>query len=141
MPITDADQLRDILQSTTTIAVVGASSSPDKAAHRIPAYLQTQGYKIVPVNPGSDEILGEPTVGSLAEIDEHVNVVDVFRPADEAPDIARAAVELGADVLWLQQGIVSEEAEQIATDGGLQVVMGRCMGAEHGTLGLGPGPH
>ena len=140
MSITDADQLRDILESATTIAVVGASSSPEKAAHRIPAYLQSQGYKIIPVNPGADEILGEGTVASLDEIDQHVDVVDVFRPAEETPDIARAAVALGADVLWLQQGIVSDEAAAFAEDGGLRVVMGRCMGAEHGKLGLGPGP-
>ena len=125
------DRIADIYRSTTTIAVVGASTDEDKPAHRIPRYLQSQGYRIIPVNPFADEIWGEPAVDSLANVEEQVDVVDVFRPAEEAPDIARQAVEIGASVLWLQLGIESDEAAEIAEDAGLTVVMDQCMGATH----------
>ena len=136
-----SQELRDIYDSTEVIAVVGASDDPDKPSHQIPAYLQREGYRIVPVNPGDSEVLGERALDELADVDEQIDVVDVFRPADEAPDIAQQAVLAGAKVLWLQTGIVSEEAAAIARDGGLTVVMDACMGAMHGRLGLGPGPH
>lgn len=124
-------QLVDIYRTTRSIAVVGASTNPDKPAHSIPAYLQSQGYRIIPVNPSGGEILGEPTASSLQGIDEAVDVVNVFRPSEEAPDIARTAVEIGARTLWLQVGIEHEEAARIARDGGLAVVMDTCMGATH----------
>jgi predicted CoA-binding protein len=136
----EREQLLRIYAETRTIAVVGASSDPSKDAHRIPLYLQSQGYRILPVNPRGGEILGERVFGSLDEIDVPVDVVDVFRPAEEAPGIAHQAVAIGAKVLWLQAGIVSEEARQIAEAAGLTVVMDRCMGATHRLLGLGPGP-
>jgi predicted CoA-binding protein len=135
------DDLKQIYADTKTIAVVGASNDPKKPGHSIPAYLQTQGYKIIPVNPRGGEMFGEPVRASLADIDEPIDVVDVFRPSEETPDIARQAVEAGAKVLWLQTGIESEEAERIAREGGLQVVMNTCMGATHRRLGLGPGPN
>jgi predicted CoA-binding protein len=135
------DQLLRIYAETRTIAVVGASSDASKAGHRIPLYLQSQGYRILPVNPRGGQMLGERVYGSLAEIDVPVDVVDVFRPAEEAPDIARQAVAIGAKVLWLQEGIVSEEARRIGEAAGLVVIMDRCMGATHEFLGLGPGPH
>lgn len=134
------DELKQIYADTKTIAVVGASKDEKKAGHRIPRYLKTQGFKIIPVNPSADEIFGEPVKASLSEVDEQIDTVEVFRPADEAPDIARQAVAAGAKVLWLQEGIVSEEAREIAEAGGLRVVMDMCMGATHGWLGLGPGP-
>jgi uncharacterized protein len=134
------DDLKKIYAETKTIAVVGASSDDSKASHRIPRYLQSQGYRIIPVSPKGGEILGEKVYTSLAEIPEPVDVVDVFRPAEETPGVARDAVAMGAKVLWLQSGIESEEAERIAEDGGLSVVMDRCMGATHRQLGLGPGP-
>lgn len=134
------DDLRRIYAETSTIAVVGASTTLGKAAHRIPAYLRRQGYRIIPVNPTADEMLGERAYSSLGDVDVPVDVVDVFRPAEEAPGIAHEAVAIGARVLWLQQGIVSDEAAQIARDGGLEVVMDLCMGATHARLGLGPKP-
>jgi uncharacterized protein len=134
------EQLLRIYAETRTIAVVGASGDPSKPAHRIPRYLQSQGYRILPVNPRGGELLGEPVARSLAEVDGPVDVVDVFRPAEEAPRIAREAIEAGAKVLWLQVGIVSEEARQEAEAAGLTVVMDRCMGEAHAELGLGPGP-
>ena len=134
------DELKQIYADTKTIAVVGASNDPKKAGHNIPAYLQTQGYKIIPVNPKGGEMFGETVRTSLADIDEPIDVVDVFRPSEETPQIAREAVAAGAKILWLQTGIQSDEAEQIARDGGLTVVMNTCMGATHRRLGLGPGP-
>lgn len=134
------EQLLRIYAQSKTIAVVGASADESKAAHRIPSYLQGQGYRILPVNPRGGEIFGEHVYNSLIEIDVPVHVVEVFRPALEAPEIARQAVTIGAKVLWLQQGIVSEEAKHIAETAGLAVVMDRCMGATHVMLGLGPGP-
>lgn len=138
---TTREQLREIFAQAKTIAVVGASADESKAANLIPLYLQSQGYRILPVNPRGGEIFGEHVFRSLSEIDIPVDVVDVFRPADEAPEIARQAIALDAKVLWLQMGIESEEAQKLAEEAGLTVVMNRCMGATHQLLGLGPGPH
>jgi|SRR5918999_1693896 predicted CoA-binding protein len=140
MAISDMDELRKIYEDTKTIAVVGASDDQRKPAHTIPRYLQGEGFRIIPVNPRGGEILGEKAYASLGEIDEPIDVVDVFRPSEETPDVARQAVEAGAKVLWLQEGIESQEAERIATEGGLKVVMDRCMGETHYQLKLGPGP-
>jgi uncharacterized protein len=131
------DLLR-IYEQTKTIAVVGASADVHKAAHIIPSYLQSQGYRIIPVNPKGGVILGERVYSSLVEIDAPVDVVDVFRPPAEAETIARQAI--GADVLWFQPGTHTTEAIQLAAGADLTVVAGRCMGATHGELGLGPGP-
>ena len=136
----ERERLLRIYAQTRTIAVVGASADASKAAHQIPRYLQRQGYRILPVNPRGGELFGERVFRSLAEIDVPVDVVEVFRPPQEAPEIARQAVAIGAKVLWLQLGIVSEEARQVAEAAGLTVVMDRCMGATHALLGLGPGP-
>jgi uncharacterized protein len=133
------EQLRSIYAEARTIAVVGASADPEKAANRIPRYLQSQGYRILPVNPRGGELFGERVYTALTEIDVPVDVVDVFRPAEEAPEIARQAARIGAKVLWLQLGIESEEARRIAEACGMQVVMNRCMGATHFELGLGKG--
>ena len=134
------EQLTRIYAETKTIAVVGISRHPFKPSQRIPKYLQEQGYRIRPVNPRGGSVLGEPVARSLAEVDGPVDVVDVFRPADEAPRIARQAIDIGAKVLWLQEGIESQEAKRIAEAAGLTVVMNRCMGETHAELGLGRGP-
>jgi predicted CoA-binding protein len=131
------DELREIYGKTKTIAVVGASNDESKAANEIPRYLQRQGFRIVPVNPRGGEILGERAYASLTDVDVPVDVVDVFRPSEETPDIARDAVTIGAKVLWLQLGIESEESARIANAGGLRTVMNMCMGATHRRLGLG----
>ena len=130
------DELRRIYEATSTIAVVGASDNAGKPAHAIPRQLKGLGYRIVPVNPKSGEILGERAYQSLDDVDVPIDVVDVFRPADETPEIARQAVKAGAKVLWLQEGIVSEEAASIAREGGLTAVMGICMGATARRLGI-----
>ncbi|MDP9341748.1 MAG: CoA-binding protein [Actinomycetota bacterium] len=125
---------RDIYGRVKTIAVVGASSDPSKASFAIPRYLKSQGFRIIPVNPKGGEILGQQVRTSLAEIGEPVDAVDVFRPAEETPDIARQAVAIGAKVLWLQEGIHSDEAQQVAEDAGLTFVSNRCMGETHWNL-------
>ena len=134
------DLLR-IYEDTRTIAVVGCSTTWPKPAHVVPAYLQSQGFRILPVNPRESAILGERTVDGLRELDSQVDVVEVFRPPGEAPAIAADAVAIGARYLWLQIGIVSEEAAQVAEEAGMTVVMDRCMGIAHGEVGLGPGLH
>ena len=135
-----SSELVQIYSRTKTIAVVGASAHADKTAHAIPAYLQSQGYRIIPVNPHGGEIFGERVYPSLHAVDGPVDVVDVFRPPAEAADIARQAIDLGAPVLWFQPGTQTEEAVGLASDAGLTVVRGWCMGATHAQLGLGPGP-
>jgi predicted CoA-binding protein len=134
------EELIRIYRESKTIAVVGASNNVAKPAHLIPRYLQEQGYRILPVNPRGGQLLGEPGYRSLSEIDTPVDVVDVFRPPAEAEAVAREAIALGATVLWFQPGTHTEEAVRLAVDAGLLVVAGRCMGAAHGELGLGPGP-
>jgi predicted CoA-binding protein len=138
--ITDMEELRTIYDETKTIAVVGASSDPRKPSNTVPRYLQRQGFRILPVNPKGGEILGEEVRERLADIEEPIDVVEVFRPSEETPGVARDAVEAGAKVLWLQEGISSEEADRIASEAGLKVVMDRCMGQTHYQLKLGPGP-
>lgn len=140
IPRPSRDDLLRIYADTKVIAVVGASDDRSKPAGNIPAYLQSQGYRIVPVNPTRDTVLGERSYASLADVDEPVDVVDVFRPAPEGADIARQAAEIGAKVIWFQPGTQSGEASRIAHDAGLTVVSRICMGATHGTLELGPGP-
>ncbi len=134
------DDMRRIYAEVKTIAVVGASDDPTRAAHNVPAYLKEQGYRVIPVNPNRERVLDEKSYPTLLDIEESVDVVDVFRPADEAPEIARHAAEIGARVLWLQLGIVSNEAAEIAFEAGMEVIMDRCMGQMHAKLGLGPGP-
>jgi predicted CoA-binding protein len=139
-PLTE-DDLRKIYADAKTIAVVGASADESKPGHRIPGYLQRQGYHIIPVNPRGGELFGEPVRASLTEGDDLIDVVLVFRPSEEAAAIARDAAKVGAEVLWLQVGIESDEAAAVAEDHGMTFVSGRCMGVTHGELGLGPGPN
>lgn len=121
--------LRSLLGEAQVVAVVGISSKPWRASHEVASYLQQHGYRIVPVNPNEEEVLGERVYASLLDIPEdvQVDVVDVFRRAEYTPEVARDTVAIGARMLWLQEGIVSEEAARIATDGGLEVVMGVCI--------------
>ena len=122
-------ELRALLGDVHTIAVVGLSSRPGRPSYEVARYLQRHGYRIVPVNPNETEVLGEPVYASLRDLpdDLRIDVVDVFRRAEYTPEIARDAVAIGAKVLWLQEDIVSEEAAAIATDGGLDVIMGVCI--------------
>lgn len=121
---------RDVLERASTIAVVGLSTSPFKDAHRIPAQMQQLGYRIIGVHPTADELLGERAYRTLAEIPEPVDMVNVFRPSDEAADIALQAVEIGAWSLWLQLGIRSPEARRIAEGAGLAYIEDRCIAVD-----------
>jgi uncharacterized protein len=125
----EATELSVLLGEAHTIAVVGLSSRPDRPSYRVASYLQEHGYRVVPVNPNETEVLGEPAYPSLLDIpkDVHVDVVDVFRRAEQTPEVARQAVAIGAKVLWLQEDIVSEEAASIAMAGRLDVIMGICI--------------
>jgi uncharacterized protein len=121
--------LRSILSQARTIAVVGLSSKPHRDSHGVARYLQHRGYKVVPVNPNETEVLGETAYPSLLDVpsDVALDIVDVFRKAEETPTIAEQAVSAGARVLWLQEGIVNDEARRIAEEGGLTVVMDLCI--------------
>ena len=125
-----------LLATYDTITVVGASVSDAKAAHSVPAYMQRLGWRIIPVNPHADQILGEQVYRRLGDIPEQVGLVDVFRPPWQAPDIARQAVAAGATALWLQLGIASAEARAIAEGAGLLYVEDRCLVIEQRRLGL-----
>jgi uncharacterized protein len=122
-------ELRALLGEAHTIAVVGLSSKPDRPSLSVAGYLQDHGYRIIPVNPRETEVLGERAYATLLDIpaDVHIDVVDVFRRAEDTPDVARDAVTVGAEVLWLQADIVNEEAYRIADDAGLDVIMGVCI--------------
>jgi predicted CoA-binding protein len=127
--------VEQILTLYDTITVVGASATPAKAAHGVPAYMQQHGWRIIPVNPHAAEILGEAVYRKVADIPEQVGLVDVFRPSGQTPDIARQAVAAGASALWLQLGIISEEARAIAEAAGLLYVEDRCLVIEQRRLG------
>jgi uncharacterized protein len=128
------EQLKQLLTDAGTIAIVGASSNPDKASYGIMQKLQQAGYRVVPVNPRETEVLGERSYPALVDVPEHIDIVDVFRRAEDTPGIADEAVGIGAGALWLQTGIVSEEAAARAKAGGLMVVMDACIGATHSLL-------
>jgi uncharacterized protein len=123
------DALRELLADAHTIAVVGLSSKPGRPALDIASHLQRRGYRVVPVHPRETEVLGERVYPTLQDIpnDIRIDIVDVFRRADETPEVARGAVAIGAKALWLQQDIVSEEAGRIASEAGLIVIMGVCI--------------
>lgn len=122
----------DILRESETIALVGASPNPSKPSHGVMRYLLAQGYRVIPVRPlDCDEVLGVPCVASLAEIEEPIDLVDVFRRPEHTPAHAREAVDAGANALWLQLGIRSEEARTIATEGGLDYVEDACTAVVH----------
>ena len=122
-----------ILQENRSIAIVGLSADPMRPSHFAAIYMQSEGYDIIPVNPryAGETILGEKVYSSLEEIPTQVDIVDVFRRPSELPGIARSAVAIGAKVLWMQLGVINEEAARIAQQAGLEVVMDRCVKIEH----------
>ena len=130
------EELRQILTNSQTIALVGASAKPARPSHQVMAYLQRAGYKVLPVNPGlaGQKLLGETVYGDLTQIDQPVDLVDIFRRADAVPDIVEQAIALKAQTIWMQLGIVHEKAAQRARDAGLNVVMNRCTKIEHARL-------
>ena len=134
--VTTDQVVERILTGYGTITVVGASAEPSKAAHSVPAHMQAHGWRIIPVNPHAEEILGEEVYPTLADVPAPLGLIDVFRPSAQAPDVARQAVAAGASALWLQLGIASSEARAIAEDAGLLYVEDRCLLIEQRRLGL-----
>ena len=135
--MTDTDAVvKRILTHYDTITVVGASRAAAKAAHSVPAHMQRHGWRIIPVNPHAEKILGEQVYRMIGDVPEQVGLVDAFRPPWQTPDIARQAVAAGATALWLQLGIASAEARAIAEAAGLLYVEDRCLIIEQRRLGL-----
>ena len=127
-------ELKQLLQNTRTIAVVGLSEKPDRPSHHVAAYLQSVGFRIIPVNPSVVSTLGERSYPTLRDIPEPVDMVDVFRRSEAVPQIAQDAIAIGARSLWLQEGVIHEEAAAVAQAAGLQVVMDRCILKEYERL-------
>jgi len=127
----DVEMIKEIFLSTKTIASVGLSNNKEKVSNGVAAYLQSQGYRIIPVNPTVDEILGEKSYPDLESIPEKIDVVQVFRRPEDVPPVVESAIKIGAKVVWMQEGIVNEEAARTAREAGLKVVMDACMRATH----------
>lgn len=127
-------EIKELLTDAHTIAIVGASSNPEKASYGIMQRLQRVGYHVIPVNPHETEVLGERSYASLTDVPVQIDIVDVFRRAENTPPIADEAVKIGAKVLWLQSGIASADAAARAKAGGVTVVMDACLGTLHALL-------
>jgi predicted CoA-binding protein len=128
----DPATIRTILSTAKTVAIVGLSPKPERPSYFVGSYLHSEGYHVIPVNPRASEIFGQKAYPDLSSVPEVIDVVDVFRNAEDCLEIARQAVQIGAKALWLQLRIVNLEAAQLAADAGLMVVMDRCMKVEHG---------
>ncbi|CAM3308369.1 MULTISPECIES: CoA-binding protein [Saccharibacillus] len=133
------EQIGTLLQAAGNIAVVGLSDKPDRTSYMVSHAMQSRGYRIIPVNPAAagQQILGETCYASLADVPEPIDIVDVFRRSEFCADVAREAVEVGAKTLWLQSGVFSDEAADIAGDAGLTVIMDRCIKVEDAVTGAG----
>ena len=128
------DDAKEILNESKTVAVVGISDKPERPSHKVASYLQEHGYSVIPVNPRLDEVLGERCYGSLEAVPEKVDLVDIFRRSEDLPPIVESAIKIGAKAIWMQEGIINEEAAHIARAAGLTVIMDRCMLKEHSKL-------
>ena len=136
MTATVDDSVRAILESLHTWAVVGCSPDPRRASHRVTRFLESQGYRTIPVNPAADEVLGHRCYPTLADVPEaeSIEVVDIFRRSDQAGHHVDEAIEIGAKAVWMQLGVIDEEAAERARSAGLAVVMDRCPAIEHPRL-------
>ncbi|MFW5938270.1 MAG: CoA-binding protein [Halanaeroarchaeum sp.] len=135
MPVTSDDEIRTILSTTETIAVVGCSATPGKAAHDVPRYMLDRGYEVIPVNPFRDEVLGRQAVDSLSAVEDEVDVVDVFRPSEEVAGIVDETLARSDEpVVWTQLGIRDPAATDRAEAAGVTVVEDRCIKVEHARL-------
>jgi predicted CoA-binding protein len=123
--------VENILKNSRTVAVVGLSPDPDRPSHNVAGYLKEKGYKIIPVNPGENEILGEKSYPDLTSIPLKVDVVEIFRRSDEVLPIVHEAIKIGAGAVWMQEGVINREAAAEARKAGLKVVMNKCMFKEH----------
>lgn len=134
--MTDADDMKQLLEETRTIAVVGLSPRPERPSYGVARYLIAMGYKVIPVNPTVDEVLGLKSYPDLQSIPEPVDVVDIFRRSEHVPPIVEQAIAIGAKAVWMQLGVMHAEAAAQAEAVGLAVVMNRCMSIEHQRLGI-----
>jgi hypothetical protein len=128
------ERLKEILDKSKTIAVVGCSRNPSKDAQQIPKFMQKHGYKIIPVNPLAKEILGEKAYNSLSEIKEKVDIVNIFRPSKDALEVVREAIKIHPKIIWMQSGIINKEAAKVAKEKGIDVVMDKCLKIEYQRL-------
>lgn len=131
MNINDPTAIEKILRECRTIAVVGLSSDPYRASYGVAHYMQQHGYQIIPVNPNEQLVLDERAYGSLTDVPEHVDLVDIFRRSDQAGEHVDEAIRIGAKAVWLQEGVIDEAAAKRAVEAGLMVVMDRCILKEH----------
>jgi predicted CoA-binding protein len=131
LPGSESDQITELLQRAKTIAVVGLSSSPLRPSYGVAAYLQTHGYRIIPVNPDIDGALGEKAYSSLRDVPEKIDIVDIFRRSENVPPVVDEAIALKVPAIWMQETVVNEEAAAKARKAGIFVVMDRCLLKEH----------
>jgi hypothetical protein len=131
---TDRDAIRRLLEATRTIAIVGISPNPHRPSNEVARYLRDAGYTIIPVNPACDEVLGEKCYPSLHEVPMRIDMVDVFRKAEDVAPVVESAIAVGAGSIWLQLGVIAPKAAQQAAQAGLKVVMDRCTKIEHAML-------
>ena len=125
------DSINDVLKKSKTIAVVGLSDNPLRAAHGVSAYMQMQGYRIIPVNPEVDFVLGEKSYKSLLDVPEKIDIVNIFRRPEFVPPIVEQAIQLKVPAIWMQEGVIHEDAAKIARQQGIFVVMDKCILKEH----------
>jgi uncharacterized protein len=129
--VPESDLIAALLRSSHTIAVVGLSDNPMRPSYGVSAYMQSQGYKIIPVNPQADEVLGEKSYASLLDVPEQIDIVDIFRRSEFVPEIVDQAIQLKARAIWMQEGVVHEAAAEKARRAGLLVIMDSCILKEH----------
>lgn len=130
------DEIGELLSRTKTIAVVGLSSNPMRASNGVSQYIQSRGYRIIPINPNEQIVLGERAYASLSDVPEKIDLVDVFRRSEHVPEIVDEVIRLRIPALWLQEGVIHEAAAKRAREAGITVVMDRCILKEHRKRGL-----
>ena len=131
MPASASDPIGDLLKKTRTIAVVGLSNKPLRPSHGVALYMQQQGYRIIPVNPNIESVMGEKAYPSLKEVPEKIDLVDIFRRPEFVPEVVDLAIALGIPAVWMQEGVADEQAAAKARQAGIFVVMDRCILKEH----------
>lgn len=131
MQLVPVEKIRSILKENRTIAVVGLSLKTSRPSNRVARYMQQAGYKIIPVNPGQDEILGQKCYPDLKSIPHAVQIVNIFRRADQVEPVVQEAIAIGAKIIWMQLGIINERAAMLAEQNGLTVIMDRCISVDH----------
>ena len=131
MPTTEADRITELLESAKTIVVVGLTDTPTRPSYGVSHYMQSQGYRIIPVNPNITEWMGEKAYPSLLDVPEKIDIVNVFRRPDAVPEVVEQAIQIQAPAIWMQEGVVHHEAAEKARQAGIFVVMDKCILKEH----------